>query len=48
MKLLHSLFLGMGVLIGIYLGVKNAPGVASIFNAGSGGGVNLVKSLQGR
>ena len=48
MNLLHAVLLGMGLLILVYLGVKNAQGVVQIFNAGSTGTVNITKSLQGR
>ena len=41
------LFWGVG-LIGGYLILKNYKGFTSDFNAASQGGVNLVKSLQGR
>lgn len=48
MNLVHSLMFGMGMLILLYLAVKNADGVAKIFNAGGPQVINTVKSLQGR
>jgi hypothetical protein len=48
MKLLHGVFLGMALLILVYLGVKNAPGVVAIFNSTGSNTVNITKSLQGR
>lgn len=48
MSLLHGLLVGMGALILVYLGVKNAGGVAQIFNAGGPQINNTVKTLQGR
>lgn len=34
--------------IAIYLGVYYASGAGTLLNAGSAGGVNLVKAFQGR
>lgn len=48
MTLLHALLVGMGLLILVYLGVKNAGGVAQIFNAGGPQVINGIKTLQGR
>lgn len=48
MKLIHGIALGMGLLILTYLGVKNAGGVATIFNSGGPQIINGVKALQGR
>lgn len=48
MSLLHGIAFGMGMLILVYLGVKNANGVASIFNAGGSQTSNVIKALQGR
>jgi hypothetical protein len=48
MQLMHAIGLGFFLLILVYLGVTNAAGVASIFNAGGTQGVNLTKALQGR
>lgn len=48
MKTIHALILGMLILIGLYLGLKNATGVAQIFNAGGPAVTNGVKALQGR
>lgn len=48
MNLLHSVLFGIGMLILLYLAVKNADGVAKIFNATGTQGGNVIKSLQGR
>jgi hypothetical protein len=48
MSLLHGLLLGMALLILVYLGVKNAGGVAQIFNSGGPQVNNTIKTLQGR
>lgn len=48
MSLVHSVLFGIGMLILIYLGVKNADGVAKIFTAGGTQGTGVIKSLQGR
>jgi hypothetical protein len=48
MKLIHGIFFGMAVLIGMYLGVKNADGIAKIFSAGGPQVNNTIRSLQGR
>jgi hypothetical protein len=48
MTLIHSIAFGMFLLILTYLGVKNAGGVTSIFNAGGTQINNISKTLQGR
>lgn len=48
MTLLHGVLVGMGLLILVYLGLKNAPGVVSIFNSTGTNTVNITKTLQGR
>ena len=48
MDLVHSLFFGIFLLILIYLGVKNANGVASIFSSAGTQSNTLIKTLQGR
>lgn len=48
MQLMHALFFGIFVLILVYLGVKNANGVVSIFNATGSNGNTVIKTLQGR
>jgi hypothetical protein len=48
MELVHALLFGSALLIALYLGVKNAGGVAQIFNSGSAAYVSGVKTLQGR
>lgn len=48
MNLLQVVLTGMGLLILVYLGVKNAPGVVSIFNATGTQASNVTKTLQGR
>ena len=39
---------GMGILIAIYLFVKNANGTASIISSIGSNSVNMVQTLQGR
>lgn len=48
MNLLHGVLVGMGLLILVYLGLKNANGVSQIFNSGGPQVVSGIKSLQGR
>lgn len=48
MNLVHSVLFGIGMLILIYLGVKNSDGVAKVFTAGGTQGTNAIKALQGR
>lgn len=48
MSLLHALLLGFFILIALYLGTKNAGGVAQIFNAGGPQVVKITEALQGR
>lgn len=48
MNLLQTVLTGMGVLILVYLGVKNAPGVATVFNSGGTQAGHIIKDLQGR
>ncbi len=47
MKVIQGLLLGIGLLILVYLGVKNSPAVVSIFNATGKQSVSLIKQLQG-
>ncbi len=48
MKLIHAVLFGLGMLILVYLGVKNASGATSILSAGFNGTNTLVTTLQGR
>lgn len=48
MSLVHGLLFGMGMLILVYLGVKNADGVTAVFNATGSNTNNIVRTLQGR
>lgn len=48
MTLIHGFLFGAGMLILTYLAVKNADGVAKIFNAGGPQVGNTIKALQGR
>ena len=48
MTLLHGVLFGIGMLILVYLGVKNAGAVASIFNATGTNSNTLITTLQGR
>jgi hypothetical protein len=48
MKLLHGIFLGMGLLILVYLGVRNKDGVVAIFNSTGQNTIGITKALQGR
>jgi hypothetical protein len=48
MKTIHAVLFGIGMLILVYLGVKNAPGVTSILSTGFSGTNTLVTTLQGR
>jgi len=48
MTLIHAILVGLGLLIALYLGVKNANGVGSVFSSGGSALVNETKALQGR
>ncbi len=48
MSLLHGVFFGMGMLILVYLGVKNSSGVVAIFNSAGTQASAVSKTLQGR
>lgn len=44
----HMFMFGAGMLILLYLALKNADGVAKIFNATGTQSNSIIKSLQGR
>lgn len=46
MNVVKGLLVGIGTLILVYLGVKNAPAVVSIFNATGKQSVSLINQLQ--
>lgn len=48
MTLVQGLAYGIGLLIALYLAVKNAPGLAQIFGATASGVSDVSKTLQGR
>ena len=48
MSLIAKLLSGTGILIGIYLFVKNSQGAVAIIDSLGGTYTNAVKTLQGR
>ena len=46
MTVVHGLLVGIGVLILVYLGVKNSSSVVNIFNATGTQGTKIIKQLQ--
>jgi len=43
-----KIFVGTGVLIGMYLLVANATGAGKLLSSGSSGATSVIKTLQGR
>lgn len=39
---------GTGLLIALYIGAKNAPGLARLFSSAGQAGGGIIKNLQGR